>query len=149
MWEKKKILVLIHSNPTRNRDFRKIAKKIQKTKKYHCGSFSSETGRDRVRMREKKNGSYQFLANPEYRIPKKIAKKFIKLKTSIWLLLKPKRDGTGWEWEKKKKSFQSIQTRPEIGNSKKNSKKIKKHYYDFFSCQNETREAEDERKINY
>ena len=31
----------------------------------------------------------------------------------------------------------------------KNSKKIKKHYYDFFSCQNETREAEDERKINY
>ena len=28
----------------------------------------------------------------------------------------------------------------------KNSKKIKKNYYDFFSGQNETREAEDERK---
>ena len=62
---KKKILVLIHSNPTRNRDFRKIAKKIQKTKKYYCGFFSCETGRDRQRMREKKNRSYQFLANPE------------------------------------------------------------------------------------
>ena len=64
-------------------------------------SFKAKTGRDRLRMREKK------------------------------------------------KSFQSIQTRPEIGNSKKDSKKIKKHYYDFFSCQNGTREAEDERKINY
>ena len=51
--------------------------------------------------------------------------------------------------KKKKKSFQSIQTRPEIGNSKKDSKKIKKHYYDFFSCQNGTGEAEDERKKTY
>ena len=64
-------------------------------------SFKAKTGRDRLRMREKK------------------------------------------------KSFQSIQTRPEIGNSKKDSKKIKKHYYDFFSCQNGTREAEDERKKTY
>ena len=69
--------------PDPEQGFQKNGKKIQKTKKYHCGSFSRETGRDRVRMREKKNGSYQFLANPEYRIPKKIAKKFIKLKTSI------------------------------------------------------------------
>ena len=36
---------------------------------------------------------------------------------------------TGWDrliMREKKKSLQSIQTRPEIGNSKKNSKKIKK-----------------------
>ena len=58
-------------------------------------SFQSKTGRDRQRMREKKNRSYQFLANPEYRNPK-IAKIFKKnKKTSIWLLSKPKQDGTG------------------------------------------------------
>ena len=38
-------------------------------------------GWDRQRMREKiKYRSYQFLAKPEYGIPKKIAKKFKKLK---------------------------------------------------------------------
>ena len=37
-WEKK-ILVLIHSNPTRNREFQKNSKNIQKIKKYQYGFF--------------------------------------------------------------------------------------------------------------
>ena len=33
--QKKKVIVLIHSNPTQNREFQKNNKKIQKTKKHH------------------------------------------------------------------------------------------------------------------
>ena len=33
--------------------------------------FQAKIGQDRLRMREKKICSYQFLANPEYKIPKK------------------------------------------------------------------------------
>ena len=43
MWEKK-ILVLIHSNPIRNREFQKNSKKIQKIKKHHYGFFSIQNG---------------------------------------------------------------------------------------------------------
>ena len=52
--------------------------------------------------------------------------------------------------KKKKKSFQWVLTRPVIENSKKiakNSKKIKKHYYGFFSSQKKLRTAEKERKL--
>ena len=34
-------------------------------------SFQAKTGRDRLRMGEKKNRSHQFLGNLKYRIPKK------------------------------------------------------------------------------
>ena len=45
----------------------------------------------------------------------------------LWLLFKPKWDGTGWEWEKKKIfSFWSIPTRHGIGNSKNIAKKCQK-----------------------
>ena len=50
---------------------------------------------------------------------------------------------------KKMLSFQSIPTRPEIGNSRKIAKKfkkLKKHHYGFISIQNESGEAEKERK---
>ena len=50
---------------------------------------------------------------------------------------------------KKKFSFQSVPTRPEIWNSKKKSQiiqKIKKHYYGFFSSQTEIGPVENEIK---
>ena len=78
--KKKNVIVPIHSNPTRKREFQKNSKKIQEIKK----------------------------------------------KKSLWPLFKPKRDGTGWEWEKKKLSFRSIPTKTGIGNSKKRAKNFKK-----------------------
>ena len=39
MREKKKFIVLIHSIPTRNRDFQKISEKSQKIKVHHYGLF--------------------------------------------------------------------------------------------------------------
>ena len=92
-------------------------------------SFQAKTRWDRQRMREKiKHRSYQFLANPEYGIPKKIAKKFKKLKNIIMASFQVK---TGWVrlWvmqKKKKLSFKSIPTRPEIWISKKIAKNGKK-----------------------
>ena len=54
MWEKK-ILVLIHSNPTRNRESQKNSKKIQKIKKHQYGFFSSQNGtREAENVRKKK-----------------------------------------------------------------------------------------------
>ena len=44
-WEwqkKKKFIVPIHSNPTRNREFQKNSKKMQKIRKQHSGFISSQ-----------------------------------------------------------------------------------------------------------
>ena len=68
---KKNIIVTIHSNTTRNREFQKIAKKLKKLRNIFMASFQAKTGWDRLRMGEKKNRSHQFLGNPKYRIPKK------------------------------------------------------------------------------
>ena len=73
---KKNIIVPIHSNTTRNREFQKIAKKFKRLKNIIMASFEGKTRRDRLRMREKKNCSCEFQANPKYRILKNIAKKF-------------------------------------------------------------------------
>ena len=67
---KKNIIVPIHSNTTRNREFQKIAKKFKRLKNSIMASFEGKTRRDRLRMREKKNCSCQFQANPKYRILK-------------------------------------------------------------------------------
>ena len=98
-----KIIVPIHSNPTRNTEFRKTSKRIQKIKKHHYGFISSQ------------NRTWQV-----------------------------ERDT-----KKKKLSFRSITTRPEIGNLQKNSKdvqKIKKHRCGFISSQNGTGQAEGDTK---
>ena len=50
---------------------KKLAKKIKKLKNINMASFQAKTGWDRLRMRENKNHSYQFLSNLEYKIPKK------------------------------------------------------------------------------
>ena len=39
-----KITISIHSNPTRNTEFQRMSKKIQKTRKLHYGFFSSQNG---------------------------------------------------------------------------------------------------------
>ena len=65
MWEKE-ILVLIQSNPTRNRVFQKNSKKIQKTKKHHYGFFSSQNETGEVENVWKKNSrSDPFQLGPE------------------------------------------------------------------------------------
>ena len=51
----KKIIVLIHLNPTRNREFLKKSKKIQKIKKHHYCFFSGQNRAGvAVKEREKK-----------------------------------------------------------------------------------------------
>ena len=77
-------------------------------------------------MREKEKS---FLSVPsQYKVgnSKKIAKNSKNQKTSLWLLLNLKRDGTGWDWEKKNSSLRSIHSRPGVGISKKIAKKLKK-----------------------
>ena len=92
-------------------------------------SFQAKTGQDRQRMREKiKYRSSQFLANPEYGIPKKIVKKFKKLKNIIMASFQVK---TGWVklWVmQKKKSYRSnpFQPGPKYGFPKKQQKMEKK-----------------------
>ena len=70
----KKIIVPIHSNPTRNWELKKkTTKKWKKLKNIVMASFHAKTGREWSRKREKKSSRFdQFLPDPEYRIPKKI-----------------------------------------------------------------------------
>ena len=72
-------------------------------------SFQAKTGQDRLRMREKKNRSYQFLANSEYLKSKKIAKNFKKLKNIIMASFQAK---TGQDRlrmrERKNRSYQFL-----------------------------------------
>ena len=42
--KKKKVIIPIHSNPTRNRKFQKYSKDMQKIKKHHCGFNSRQNG---------------------------------------------------------------------------------------------------------
>ena len=58
-------------------------------------SFQAKTGWDRPKNKENKSyRSDQFLSNPLQRIPKKIAKKFKKLKNTIMASFQAK---IGWE----------------------------------------------------
>ena len=52
---RKKIIVPIHSNPTRNREFQQNSKKRhKKLKNIIMASFQAKTGRDRLLVMEKK-----------------------------------------------------------------------------------------------
>ena len=63
---KKKIIVLIHSNLTRNREFQKNSKKIEKIKKHQYGYFSSQNGTGEAENVRKKNSRFDpFQPNPE------------------------------------------------------------------------------------
>ena len=78
MWEKK-ILVLIHSNPTRNREFQKNSIKIKKLKNIIMASSDAKNGWDRLRMGEKEIVpiSSKAIQNIEFR---KNSKKIQKIK---------------------------------------------------------------------
>ena len=103
---KKKIIVLISSYPTRNRELKKKRKKFQKIKKHHYGFISSQNGLGDAEKERKKNYCFdQFLPNPEQRIPKK-------QQITFWLHFKQK--------------FRSVPTRRVTENSKKIAKKFKK-----------------------
>ena len=59
-------------------------------------SFQAKTSWERSRKSENKNyRSYQFLPDPEQRIPKKSEKNSKNQETSLWLLFKPKQVGKG------------------------------------------------------
>ena len=53
MGEKMKIVVLINSYPSCNREFQKNSKKIQKTKKYHSSFFSSQNRLEKAKKERK------------------------------------------------------------------------------------------------
>ena len=91
--KKKKIIIPIHSNPTRNRDFQKNSKRMQKIKKHHSGFI---TGRDRLRVTPKKKRISVRSIPTRFGIKnsQKIAKKCKNLKTTLWLYFKPKQCGT-------------------------------------------------------
>ena len=54
-----KIILMIHSNQTRNIEFQETSKKIQKIKKHHYATFQAKTGRDRPSVIKKKKKSYR------------------------------------------------------------------------------------------
>ena len=136
--------------PTRNREFHKNNKKIQKTKKHHCGFFSNQNRLGKAKKEIKqKNHSDEFLPDLEQRIPRKQQKNSKNLKTPLWLLSKRKQIGKSWEKEKIKKivpmSFYPTRNREFHKNNKK-IQKTKKHHCGFFSNQNRLGKAKKERK---
>ena len=75
-WERprkiEKKIVPMSSQPTRNREFLKNSKKIQKLKNTIMASFQAKIGWKLPRMKEnRKNPSDEFLPDPKQRIPKK------------------------------------------------------------------------------
>ena len=62
--KKKAIIIPIHSIPTRNRDFQKISKKIQKIKKHQYGFFSSQNGTGEAENMRKKKILVLIYSNP-------------------------------------------------------------------------------------
>ena len=92
-------------------------------------SFQAKTGRDRLRVIPKKKSyrSDPFHPDQEQGIPKKITKKFKKLKNIILASFQAKAGRDRLRViQKKKLSFRSIPTRSGIGNSRKIAKKFKK-----------------------
>ena len=66
--KKKKVIVPIHSNPTRNREFHKNSKKkLKKLKKHHSGFISSQNGTGQAESDTKKESyrSDPFLPDSE------------------------------------------------------------------------------------
>ena len=87
-----KISVPIHSNPTRNRDFQKYSKKIEKIENINMASFKAKTGRDQLRMREKKKLSFRSIqTQPGIGNSKKIVKKFKNINMASF------KAKTGWD----------------------------------------------------
>ena len=105
-----KIIVPIHSNPTRNTEFQKTSKKIQKIKKHHYATFQAKTGRDRPSVIKKKKKKLSFRSIPtrlKIGNSKKIAKKCKKLRNIIMALFQGKTWQDMLSVIQKKKSYRS------------------------------------------
>ena len=104
---KKKLSFRSVPNRPRIEKFKKIVKKIQKTKKHHYGFISSENRLGEAEKERKKKLSFRSVpTRPEIENSKKIAKKFKKLKNIIMASFQAK---TGWETPRKreKKNYRS------------------------------------------
>ena len=123
-YKKKRVIVLIHSNPNRIREFPKNSKKMQEFKKPHYGFIWSQNG-----MGQDKNDTKKMLwfwsipTRPRIGNFREIVKK---LKKHHYGLFSSKTWRERLRMREIKLSFQSIPTRPEIRNSKKWAKKFKK-----------------------
>ena len=62
--KKKKVIIPIHSNPTRNRKFQKYSKDMQKIKKHHCGFISSQNEMRQAESDTKKKVIVPIHSNP-------------------------------------------------------------------------------------
>ena len=82
--------------------------------------------RQAEKERKKCQTGIPFTLGPWKEIPKKLAKKFKKLKNSFRHYFQPKWDEIGGEREKKIVDPNSVHTRPGQENSEKKEKKIKK-----------------------
>ena len=75
---------------------KKHCKEIQKIKKHHYGFFPSQDGTREAENERKRKFSFRTIpTGPVIGNSKKIAKKFKKLKPLLWILIKPRQDGTG------------------------------------------------------
>ena len=85
MIQKKNVIVPIHSNPTRKREFQKNSKKIQEIKKKnHYGLFSSQNVTGQAKNERKKKLSFRSIpTKPGIGNSKKRAKNFKKFQTGM------------------------------------------------------------------
>ena len=150
--KEKKIIVLISSYLTRNREFQNNSKKIKNIEKHHYDFFSSQNGTGHAEN-EKKKLSFQSVTTwPGIENSKKIAKKFKKLKNIIMSSFEAK---MVQEWSRNREKKKIIVPISSFSNwnrewkkkLQKNSKNLK-HPNGFISRQNGTGEVEKERKKN-
>ena len=125
---KKNILVPIHSNTTRNREFQKNNQKLQKIKKHCYGFVWTRNGIGPAEIERKKKiivSIHSILTrNRDFQ---KNSKKIQKIKKHYYgFFSSQNRTGEDENVRKKKLSFWSVQNSPGIGNSKKIAKKFKK-----------------------
>ena len=127
-YRENKIIVPIHSYPTRNRKFQKNSKKIQKIKKQHYGFISRQSRSEKAGKERKKNLSFRSVPTRSViENSKKIAKKIQKTKKQRdGFISCQSRSEKARKERKQKLSFPSIPTQHVIENSKKIAKKFKK-----------------------
>ena len=125
---KKKILVLIHSNPTWKREFQKDSKKIKKIKKTSLRLLFKPKWDGRGWECEEKKIIVPIHSNLTWnREFQKNSKNFQKIEKHQYGFFSSQNwTGEAENVRKKKFSFWSIPTRPGIGNSRKIAKKFKK-----------------------
>ena len=144
--------VLFRSYPTRNRKFKKIAKKFKKLKKYHYCLISNQNRLEEAEKEWKEKLLFRFVpARCVIENSKKIVKKFKKLKNTIMNSFQTK---IGWKKMRKREikiivPFRSVPTRGIIENYKqiaKKLKKLKKYHCGFISSEDWQEKAVKERK---